>query len=366
MNNERKIGYHEALALLTIMMAGKVFLSFPRHLALLGQAAGWLIVLFSGLLSIGAFYFLYTLTQRFPSKTIIEIFHQVAGKILGPIFSMAIFVFFLLSASLTLRQFAESFIVAILPRTPISIIITLFLILVIYANIAGIETITRVAWFFGPYLFLALGVIICFSLPQASLANLSPFLGPGPLELLKNSVVHTGLYAEIILFLLIAPLIRKSKKLFKVGFSSLGLAVITNTAITVTVIAVFNFVGSNKLVFPILQLSRLISFSEFLQRFESVFVFLWFFTAAIEISGLFYGALLSFGQTFKIKNRLPLIFPLSILIFTLSLIPDSMTAAINLDDFIIGNYYPIVAFGVPFLFWLITTIFKKRFKTSNV
>ena len=191
MHNESKIGHREALTLLATLMSAKVFLSFPRDMALLGGAAGWLIILFAGIFSLIGFYFLNGLIHKFPTRNIIQISHQLTGNIIGTTLGLAIFSFFLLLTSLMLRKFAESFILAILPRTPISVIILVFLVLLIYTASLGIETLSRVAWFFGPYLLIALLTILVFSLPQGSLLNLTPILGTGPGAILKNSLISS-------------------------------------------------------------------------------------------------------------------------------------------------------------------------------
>jgi spore germination protein (amino acid permease) len=362
-----KIGHREALTLLTILMSAKVFLSFPRDMALLGGAGGWIIILLAGIFSLIGFYFLYSLIRKYPSQSIIQISHQLTGSIPGKVIGIIIFAFFLILTSMMLRKFAESFILAILPRTPISLIMIFFLVLLIYATLLGIETLSRVAWFFGPYLLIALLTILFFSLPEGSTANLTPVLGPGPWPILKNSIIHSSIFSEILLLGLVAPLIRKQDKVFGVGLYSLIIAVFINLVVTVTTIFVFNYVSAGKIIFPIFQLARLIAYGEFIQRVEAVFVFLWFFTAGIQLGGLFYGSVISFAETFQIKEYRPLVFPIALIILAISILPASMTDTIILNDFTLSNYYWGIALGIPFLLWLISMILKKgrRAKQQN-
>lgn len=357
--DNHKIGHREALTLLTIMMSAKVFLSFPRDMALLGDSGGWIIILFSGLISLIGFYFLYSLIHKYPSQNIIQISHSLTGGFLGIVLGIIIFIFFLLLTSLMLRKFAESFILAILPRTPISTIMIFFLVLLIYATMLGIETLSRVAWFFGPYLLIALLTILFFALPQGSLGNLAPVLGTGPLPILKQSAVHISTFSEILLLGLIAPLIRKQDKIFGAGLYSLIIAIFINLVVTLTTIFVFNYVAAGRMLFPIFQLARLITYGEFIQRVEAVFVFLWFFTAGIQLGGLFYGSVISFAETFHINEYRPLVFPIALIALTLSILPASMTNTIILNDFTLSNYYWGTSLGIPFLLWFISIFVKK-------
>lgn len=363
-NEETLIGHREALTLLVTLMSGKVFLSLPRNMALLGDSAGWLIVLFSGLWSLVGFYFLNRLLFKFPDQDIIQISQTVIGRWGGTLTGGVFFLFFLTASTLLLRQFAESFIIAILPETPISVLMAFFIVLLIYGAIQGIETLSRVAWFFGPYLLLAFIVTILFSFPFADPAFLLPIFGKGIMPIMKHSFFHASLFSNIIMLGLIAPKIQQRNKVAGVGLFSILIAMVINVIVTMAVIMTFNPASAAHLIFPIFQLTRLITLGEFIQRVEAVFVFLWFFTAAILMGGLFYGTVISFSHTFGIKNHRPLVFAIGVLIFTLSLFPESMTETILLDDFIISKYYPLISFGLPFLLWIAAIITKKGRRPS--
>lgn len=362
MNEESKIGYREVLALLVFMMASKIFLSFPRDLVYQGKTGGWLVVLLSGLFSLIGFCFIYLLLKKYPDKNLIEISSYLTGPVLGLIIGLLIFSFFLVNTALLLRKFSETFILAILPRTPISVIMLFFLILLIYSVLKGIETITRVAWFYGPYLLGTLVTILRFSVIHAHLYNLSPLLGPGPLVIVKYSLVDLSLFSEVIFLALVAPLIREKTKIFKVGLMSIVITSCINLIVVLIIIMVFTAEAVERLSLPLFQLARLITFGAFIQRVESVFVFLYFLAASIQLGGLFYGTVSSYAQTFKITNYRPLVFPLAVLIFVISLLPPSMTDSIIINDFIFSRFYGIIAFGVPFLLWLVSLIIKKRGK----
>ncbi len=361
MIKEEQIGHREALIMLTIMLTGKIFLSFPRNLALLGNGAGWIIVLLAGGFSLIGLYFLHQVLKRYPEQNIVEIAQTALGKYLGLAAGLVIFLFFLLLTAVYLRQFAESFILAILPRTPISVISGVFLLLLIWAMLQGIEALSRVAILLGPYLLTALILIVAFTLPQMHLGNLSPVLGPGVGSILKFSVFEISSFAELLLLGIITPLIRKKQERYKVGLYSLVTAVLINTGVVAAVVMIFNYNAARRLMFPMFQLTRLISFGEFIQRVEAVFVFLWFFWAGIQLGGLFYGALTSFAQTFKIKDYRPLVFPLAVIVFTASLLPSSMTQAVEwsgstYDLPLLGYFYSGMTVGLPLLLWVAVLI----------
>lgn len=356
METTNKLGHRETLTLLTIVISGKVFLSLPRNLILLGDSAGWLIILLSGIFSLLIFQLFYALIRKYPEDNIFEIARRLTGKYLGAGLGLLIFMFFLVDSAILIRQFAESFILSILPRTPISVITIIFLLLLMYATLLGIETISRVAWFFGPYLLLALITIVILAKPK-DLQQLLPILGSGPLPVFKQAVLHISSFSEIILLGVLAPLIRKKDKIYGVGFWGLLISSAILAGITTNIIITFNYVSASHLAFPVFQLTRIVTLGKFIQRTESVFVFLWFLTAGIQIGGLFYGTVVSFSESFRIKEYRPLVFPLATLVFTISMIPRSMTEANRFD---INGYYSLVTFGIPLLLWLLSLILKKK------
>jgi len=172
--------------------------------------------------------------------------------------------------------------------------------------------------------------------------------------------MNISLFSEILLLGLIAPLIANKSKIFGVGAYSVIISIVINIAIVMLVVLVFNYISAAKQIFPVFQLARLVSLEEFIQRVEAVFVFFWFFTAAIQLSALFYGTVTSFAQAFHIKDYRPLSIPIGVLVFTLSLIPGSMTRAVDINDFQISKYYSLVAFGIPLLLWLASLIMNKK------
>jgi spore germination protein KB len=359
MKKTTRLGHRETLTLLIMIISGKIFLSLPRNLIFLGDSAGWLIILLSGLISVGLFHLIYALIRKFPEDNLFQIARRLTGKYLGAGLGLLLFGFFLIDAALLIRQFAESFILAILPRTPISVITIIFLILLMYSTLLGIETLSRVAWFLGPYLLLALIIIFLFALPKNP-QQLLPLLGAGPLPLCKQGLLHISNYAEIILLLVLAPLIRQKEKIYKIGLWGLIISIVIFTGITANIIMTFNYAAAADLAFPVFQLTRLISLGEFIQRTEALFVFLWFFTAGLQMSGLFYGTVISFSETFQIREYRPLVFPLAVLIFAISMFPQSMTETNYFDYFLCSPYYSLITFGIPALLWLLSLIKSKR------
>jgi spore germination protein KB len=361
---DSKLGYRETLTLLIIMISCKIFLSYPRNMAVMGDSAAWLIILLSGGGSLAGFFFIRQLLGKYPDDNIFNISRKIGGKFLGSALNLLIFLYFLTISTMLIREFAESFILSILPRTPISVITICFLILLIYSVLLGIETLSRLAWFFGPYLLIGLIVILAFSKPT-DIQLLLPLLGSGPLPVLKNSIINLSGFSEIMLLAVVAPLVRDRKKIGEIGILSLTISTLILSGLTAIVLLTFNYVGMTDLVFPVFQLTRLISIGKFIQRVESIFVFLWFLTAVIGMSGLFYGTVVSFSEAFEIRDHRPLIFPVAVLVFTLSMIPQSLPDTVFWNFYIISRFYLVSWIGIPTFLWILSLFVKKQPEASN-
>jgi len=67
-----------------------------------------------------------------------------------------------------------------------------------------------------------------------------------------------------------------------------------------------------------------------------------------------------FSKTFKLKYYRPLIIPFTLIIFSLSLIPESLMEIMYLDNKVIRYYAWIVAFGLPFVLLSIARLVKRK------
>lgn len=345
-----KLGHRETAVMLAITISARIFLWLPNLLAALGGPAGWLVatVAFGGALL--GYFFLDRLLSRFPGLDLIDIGREVLGGF-NVFFGLLFFLFFLAVLSATARQFAETFIVGILPRTPIGVISGLLLVLLVFAAYMGLETISRLAMLYAPYLLLFLVLIFLLVLPNANPLYLTPVFGFGLRRIFLRGLPRSSIFAEIVLLGFFAPALREEKHRRRVGVWALGVSYLLFLVSTVIFTAVFDLPGAAESFFPVYQLARLISLAEFFQRAEAVFIFLWFFTAVIELAAIFYATAYILCRTFFLPSHRPLLFPLAVIVYSMSFIPDSFARALRLDVDLLRVYGWVPAFLFPALLW---------------
>lgn len=332
--------------LLTIVISSRIFLGLPRIMAIIGGTAGWLVVTIAFLMGLIGYLLLDLLLTRFPGEDLVGIARRVLGP-LAPVVGLIFFFFFLIVASLVTREFTETFIVGILPQTPIGVISGFLLVLLIFAGYMGIETVSRLAILYAPYLLLFLLLIFVLVMPNASPLNLAPFWGLGLRCLALPALAKSAVFADIVLLGFFAPLLREAKRRRAVGLAAMAGSYAIFLATTAVFTMVFGYPGTAGIFFPVFQVARLISLAEFIQRVEAVFIFLWFFAAVIDLAAVFFAAAYVYARTFSLSTHRPLLFPLAVLVYALSLLPGSFAAAVRLDADVVRVYAWLPAFVLP-------------------
>lgn len=363
--NDGHIGFREAIALTIIFIATKVFFAFPAAMAAKGYSAGWAVPLIGGMVAIVGWLIMVRLMERFPEKSIVEVGEEVAGPIIGGVFYLGFFAFILGWVLFQLRQFSETTITAILPETPISIITAAVLLTALYASYLGIEAISRACHLVIPFVAGALALLLLGVLPYSRLEYLFPLAGPGVIKLVKEGLVTSSVFGEILILPLLFPCFRKVKDFKKAGLISLIISIIVMSIVVLVFVTYTPYPASANITIPLYSMARLISVGRFVQRVESIFLFIWIFGALLKISLGLYILTVSTGRYLKLPVFRPLLFPMAILIFTLNfLIPDLPTTLELGNNYLTGlGWAPSLV--LPLILYAIVLVRKKGGKRNE-
>lgn len=365
MIREGNFGYHEAISLLAITILAKTFFTSPAILVGIVGTAGWYMTLISALTAMFGFMFLYLLLKRFPNKNIMEIADMVLGK-LGSIIFLFLFGGFLLwSASISIREFAEVLKVYVLPQSPPSFIIILFLITIIVLSFMGLETIARFAKFI--IYILGVGFILVFLLSVQNIAPryLFPLLGYGLDKTIIHGLLRSSFYGEIVIIGVIASSLQGYKEIKRIGFSTLLIAGFLTSFSLLVFAMIFPYPVGQEITSPMYEMAALIDYGGFMQRMEPIFLFLWNFGTFIEVSLIFYATLMIFCHAFKIDDKRPVILPMITTLYSLSLIPKSISEVTSGFVQTLRSWGWIVYYVPPVIILIIALIRKKKGDSQN-
>lgn len=350
-----RFGKWEAITVLINLISTKVFLNVSRVTAETAGTASWILAIYVSFLSLILFYIISKLYSKFEGKDLLDISEYVGGKI-GKIICGTIIIFLLLYiVPVVLREFAEDMKVISFITTPISIVTMFFLICMMISAYFGLETIVRVHAAVVPIIIIGFLLIICGALPYANIKYALPILGQGVYNIFGEGFFSISIFGELLILFLIAPYIGNNKTLKKVGYTAIGFSTFFLTISSLVVILVTPYPSVIESFLPIYQISRLISYSRFFQRIESIFIIIWVFAALLYLSVLFYYILFTFKKMFGLKYYKPLILPFAVLIFNISLLPPNLLSAINLET----NYFRRITWTAAFFLIIILLLTAK-------
>jgi len=363
---EGKFGPQEAISLITITIVSRVFLTSPSIIARYVGTAAWYMTLISAATAALGFTFVYLLLKRFPGKNIVEIFEITLGRFLGFIFSGLLLALFLLSPATTLREFTEVMKVYVLPLSPPSYIMGFFIIGVILLGILGLETQARFSRLVAPILLFAFVAGLILASQNYDLHRLTPILGYGIKRTIHHGLTRSSAYGYAVILAVIASSLQGTKHIKKIGYISIVASGILISAALLAFTLTFPYYIAEEVTSPLYQMTTLIDYGRFIQRLDPLFIFLWNISTLIAVSLELYIAASIYCKMFRIQDIRPVIISLSIIMFTIALIPkDIETIAFGYANLIM-EYGWTVLYISPIIALIVAKLRGKKGEREHV
>ncbi|GFZ31073.1 hypothetical protein CSC2_15990 [Clostridium zeae] len=356
MIKEGKFGTREAVSLTTLVLISKLFYTSISVLIKTTSTSAWYTTLISCITSIILFLCVSQLIRRYPNKNLVQIFDLVVGRFIGKTLSLIFIAYFIFYSGATIREFVEMLIAYILPYTQPSIILVVFLGVVIAYSYVGIEGIARMAYI--GFFCVVVGLITILVLPYKlyDVSNLTPIGGYGIKVAFTMGLWRTSAYSEVIILAFIINCLHGYEQFKKVGLISLILSGIVISIGTACSLMAFEYTQGSENLSSLFQLSRVIYLSRFLQRIESIFIFIWVIASIINVSVTFYLAISIFCKAFNIPRHRPCLLPFAYLTFMVTLMPKNISEATEIYITLIRQYSMIITYFIPILVLLIAIV----------
>lgn len=356
MIKEGKFGLAEAIILLAVSNIARIFLPYPRYLVELGGSAAWMTPIGGLLVALAGVYLMSLVLNKNPNHTIIEINEKVFGPFMGIVINIVIVFFFLTVSALFAREFSEALIIAALPETPISVIMTAYLAVGLLGAYLGIEALARTARLSYIYIFVGLTILIAALTPKWNLNNFFPIFGDSPMNVFGLGTLSTAALTEIILGGVLVQAMGGAKKFSVIGYRSMLIAFTLLMVLLVAIVLTLGRDHAMEAALPFYRISRSIYLGRFFQRVEAVFVIIWSLVGGIKIALTLYAAAVSLARTLKLPDYRPLIWPLGLGIFIMGLLPLDMFTAVMLDSDFLRPFSIFPNYVLPVLiiaaYWL--------------
>lgn len=364
MQNKIKFGKWEAITLLVNLTCAKIFLFYPRMTVEDAGTAGWIMSIFSSVVTFILFFIFMKLYARFENKDILDIAKHLGGnplKIFIGLFTAGIA---LLLDIIFIREFSEDMKVISLPMSPLSFIMIFFAIGAVLGNMLGIEAIVRLNAIIVPVISAAFIIILLGVIPQMEFNNIFPILGTGTKDILGNGLFRVSVFSELLAIFYFAPFLGDYKKVRSTGYITLGISSVFLLVSSLTYILAFSYPSSLEPFNPIYQMARLINLGRFFQRIESLFVFIWAMAALLYLTSVFYLAVYAIAKSTGLKYMRPLIMPLAVIVFSAAFFQPNLISTIKIKTNFIYKTVGIGSF-VTFAFVMLLAQFRKRTKKGG-
>jgi spore germination protein (amino acid permease) len=348
----KTMGVWGATALLVTSISARIFLNFPRLSVESAGTAAWIQLAYVSIIVLILFSIIAMLYKNFEGKDIIDIADYAGGTAGRLLFGIPILMILIYIGPVIMREYSENMKSISLQRSPISFIMFFFLIGTIIAAYVGIEAITRFQSIVTPIVIIAYLAILLGTMKYYDTSNLFPILGTGPKHIFWYGLVNVSVYGPIIYLFFLPPFLKKHKYFKHAGYISISICMVLFILGAVVYISVYPYHTGIEIFLPTFELARLIYYGRFLQRLESIFMLSWAAAGLMYLSTIFYFSLYALKKIFKLEYYKPLILPLGIIYFALSIIPQNLPTVIELE----GKYYALTAWFATMFVPLITLV----------
>lgn len=360
-----KISSYQLFILIVLFELGSALLV---PIAIEANQDAWLAILIGMVGGLCLYLVYHSLYSYYPDIPPTEYIQKIMGSFFGKIFAFIYLLYFIYLSARVLRDFGEMLITSFYWETPLFILNTLMVLLVIYTIRKGIEVLARTSELLFVLIFL-LGIsglfLIIFS-GIIQISNLEPVLEKGIKPVLKTTFTQTLYFpfGEMIIFAMILPYLNRPEKVKRIGLLAIGfsgLILASVMAINVSVLGVNNITRSP---FPLLSTIQTIEVAGFLERLDVYFILITVIGVFFKMCVFFYASVVGTANLFKVEDSARLAFPLGLIILILSI-----TIASNFSEHVKEGLHVITLYLhlplqviIPSLLLLIAFIKNKKEK----
>ena len=359
MDKIEKITKNEAIILLMTIIANNIIFNISA-IALNSTGTGaWVNIIYLSIISIFFIIIVSALFKSFNNADILDVSAYLGGKFLRFIIAILYLIFFVMFSSLALRYFSNSLQLIYFNYTPLILLMLLFLIPIVIANKAGLKAIIGTTKIFFPFTFLGIVVLFFVASKDFIWQHLFPIFGFGIDSVFINGLNNLFAFNVIAYIFFLKPILKQEKDFKTISIVSVIICGIYILLSIISLLMSFPFIIETDEMFAVYLLTRIVSFGEFLQRIDAVFILLWILVFLSFLSFNFYCILRIFKKIFKFENATTLCYSLSLIILGIALSFKDITNV----KFILRNYFRpysiILIFIISFII-LLLACFKKK------
>lgn len=359
----------QSMMIISSTIVGTGILTLPRTATYSAHQSAWIVSIFAGAIAFVLMWFITKLGLRFHGKTFVEYNEEllgtkrvrVIGKILSYVISSMFIAVWLAIAIKSIRVFAEVLVVAVLPETPIEVIIATMLMAMMLFLLVELEVIGRFNEIMFPLIIIPITLIAIVSLQDADWSNIFPIFDLNLASFFNNFTDNFFAYQGFTVMLLFMAFTQRGKNT-EAAVGGIAVPAFNYALIIFASVAVFGFQELQQQMWPTLELAKSARFSFFLlERIESAFVAVWVVAVFLTAGNLFYAACFAMAQMFPTRKedtaRKWTALCLLPIMYWLAMLPSDVYKLFNWSKYI--GYSSFVLYALIILLYLIAVLRKK-------
>jgi spore germination protein KB len=169
---------------------------------------------------------MYTeIARRNTGKSLVGILTANFGKVLGAILALMYCGYFTYMASLILLNFGQFMVITVFPETPLSVILALFALAVVYPVRCGLEVVGRLAELLVPFMVIPTLMLGLALVTSHDFTAFLPMFENGIVPVVKSAFsVMSFPYGETVIFLMIFLYVNKKENIRKDCYLAFSIA----------------------------------------------------------------------------------------------------------------------------------------------
>ena len=291
MKDSRKISAWQVFFLLMLLLNGAYSLLLPQSVGQrISHADGALVILAATVLALLLLGLIKGIAQGFAKEGVLANLSKLFGHWLGLLVGLGYCAFFIFLTVIFMASFHEMLGAELLPTTPRWLTMTATFVLIGWIVTNGLEDIARFSMLFAPFIILMLVLVLLGNVQDMHLVNVLPFGDSGWPQRLKTMQLALLIFLPVCTLLVLYPRVLEQEKVWRLAALAIILSGVYQAVMFFAVIAIFGATEGIRIIWPLVELARMVRIGPFLERLEALFISVWLSIAFLNGSILTYCA----------------------------------------------------------------------------
>ena len=364
MNVLQKIGKFEAIALIIIVSMNQIFLNLSNIIIVNTGTSSWINIIVISTIAVVFCLLISKLFKPFPAHDIVDISEFLGKKTLKYIIGILYILFFIFISAVVLRYLTNSLKLIYFEKSPITFLLILFLIPVVFALRLGIKPISRVNLLFVPIVLISMIIIFFSTVGDFVPQRIFPILGFGANETFLIGLNNIFTFSAFAYLYFLIPLLKNPEDFKKVALSSIIISAIYIFLSVICLIMMFPFISFTDEMLSIYLLTRLIEFGKFFQRVDAIFVLIWILSAFSFLAITIEFANRILKKLLNLKTHKELSYSICAIIFSLALAFANFSTIKFMQNDVLRYFVIALVFCISLIILILANLKLKKEKST--